>query len=249
MIVAIRAQYPAEGEYDWGESLENLASIGVIELAFHSPEAFVKFVDPIKVAESILDVGAISVPTIHMAHASLTNLGLFIPVLVGTLQIAMAIRCQNIVVHPNYGVVKDFEILYDRAILPLLDDYGCYFLWETFSSKRRILPAWEKLAAFCEKHVRSYICYDVVHMKRQTEEVIEDIDTYGHLIKGYHFSNWQSTPFKQHLPLGDGVLDFGQIVRHLVRTDSEASITLEYLPEFHDRLVPDAVRLLERVYK
>ena len=245
MKVSIRAQYPATGKYDWREALEALAPIRDIELAFHSPDNFVRFVELEKVIGPIMDLG-LDVPTIHMAHARLSNLGLFIPVLVGTLRIARAVDCRNIVLHPNYGTPKDLDTLIDHAIIPLLEDYDCNLLWETFSGKRRVLTAWEQLAAFCQRHERNHICYDICHMQRETaDEVIEDIETYWHLIKGFHFSNWQPLPFKQHLPLNTGVLDYGKIARHLRLVDFEGNVTLEYMPEFHGQLVADAVHLME----
>lgn len=249
MRIAIRAQYPATGQYDWKEGLKALHPIKDIELAFHSPDNFVQFVKTEDVVGPLMELG-MWVPTIHMAHANLTNLGLFMPVLIGTLKIARAVNCHDIILHPNPGKVKDLDMLMDRAILPLLEDSDCNLLWETFRSKRRILTAWEQLARFCEKHDRNHICYDICHMQRETaDEVIEDIEAYGHLIKSYHFSNWKPVPMTQHLPIREGVLDFRKIVRHLqgVVPDTTTA-TLEYIPEFHNRLVVDALWLMRQVY-
>ena len=249
MKVAIRAQYPATGKYDWREALDALAPVKYIELAFHSPDNFVRFVDLESVVGPIMDLN-LGVPTIHMAHASLTNLGLFIPVLIGTLKMAWELNCRNIVVHPSRGEVKGMDVLFWQAIIPLLEDYNCDILWETFSGKRRILTAWDELAKFCECYRRNSICYDICHMQRRSaSEVVDDIETYWSLIEAFHFSNWSSMPHMQHLPLGDGILDFNSIVKHLKWRDFQGSITLEYLPEFHDRLVPDALRLMEKVYE
>ncbi len=172
------------------------------------------------------------------------------PVLIGTLRMARAVNCHDIVLHPSRGKVKDLDMLVDRALIPILEDSDCNLLWETFRAKRRILTAWEQLAEFCERHDRNYICYDICHMQPGTAaEAIKDIDTYYHLIKGFHFSNWQQVPFKQHLPVAKGMLDFRKIMEYLTASGFEGNITLEYLPEFHDQLVPDALYLMKEIYQ
>lgn len=243
MIIAIRAQYPAKGQYDWKESLKALNPIKDIELAFFKPEDFLD-VKPEEVIAPIQELG-ISVPTIHMAHTYQTEWWSFITVLVKTLDIAKAVDCHNIVLHPSYGPVQGLDSLVEHSVLPLLGD--CNLLWETFYGKRRILTTWKQLAEFCERHEKNFICYDLCHMHRGTEGALEDIDTYGHLIKAYHFSNWERD--RQHLPIDEGVLDFSEIVSHLMKRGFAESITLEYLPEFHNRLTGDAMELNRRVYQ
>jgi sugar phosphate isomerase/epimerase len=236
MIVAIRAQYSTQ--WDWKESLEALHPIKDIELAFFKVEDFLA-ADLEKVITPIHELG-INVPTIHMSHASQTEWWQFVRVLSQTIGLARALDCHNIVLHPSYGPVDGFDSLIDHTVMPLLGK--CNLLWETFSGKRRVLTAWNQLAEFCERHEKNYICYDICHMHRSTEGAIKDIDDYGHLIKAYHFSNWEGD--KQHLPIGEGVLDFGEIMDRL--SDFEGSVTLEYLPQYHHQLVEDALQLIVR---
>lgn len=246
MRISIRAEYPATGKYDWKEALEKLSPIRNIELAFHSPENFVNFVKLKEVVLPIIKLG-LDVPTIHMAQASLTNLKLFMPVFVGTLKIAKELACQDIVLHPNNGAIKEFDIVFKHVIYPLLEDYNCYLLWETFRGKRRLLTAWEQLAEFCEEYDKHYICYDICHMTRYTaKDVIKDIQEYSHLIKGFHISNWSKVPFRQHLPIRQGLLDYDKIIKHIAKNGPDVNMTLEYLPQFHNQLVTDALYLLER---
>ena len=238
MIIAIRAQYSPQ--YNWTESLKSLSPVKDIELAFFKPDDFMG----VKIGEVITPIQelGISVPTIHMAHAPQTEWWLFIQVLVKTLALAKAVDCHNIVLHPSHGPVDGFDSLVEHSVIPLLG--SCNLLWETFPGKRRILTAWEQLAEFCEKHEKNYICYDLCHMRRSTEGVLEDIDNYGHLIKAYHLSNWLGD--KQHLAVGEGEIDFKQVIRHL--TGFEGSIALEYLPEYHHRLVGDALEINRWIY-
>ena len=249
MRICIRAQYPATGQYDWWEALKALHPVTDIELAFHSPDSFVSFVNPGEVILAIKTQG-LSVPTIHMAHANLSNLSLFMRVFTGTLKIAQALHCTEIIVHPSYGSAPDLDAIFDGILLPLLEDHGCNVLWETFLGKRRILTAWEQLAEFCRRHERSFICYDICHMqRRETEDVIEDIDIHRDLIRAFHFSNWRPVPFKQHLPVNAGILDYHRILDHITQIDFEGTATLEYLPEFHHLLVTDALGLRDKLYK
>jgi len=121
MRICIRAQYPATGQYDWWEALKALHPVTDIELAFHSPDSFVSFVNPGEVILAIKTQG-LSVPTIHMAHANLSNLSLFMRVFTGTLKIAQALHCTEIIVHPSYGSAPDLDAIFDGILLPLLED-------------------------------------------------------------------------------------------------------------------------------
>ena len=40
-----------------------------------------------------------------------------------------------------------------------------------------------------------------------------------------------------------------KIMDALIKEDFQGSITLEYLPDFHDQLVPDALVLLKKLYE
>lgn len=249
MKIAIRAQYPELGKYNWYSSIEPYHTVGNIELAFHSPEHFMEFVEPDAVIHAI-DKLQIGVPTIHMAHANLNNLKLFLKVLEKTMKIAKRVKCNKLIVHPTSGNMQDSVETIETVILPRLEDNDMNLLWETFSSKRRFLTAWEDLALFAHVMPRNFVCYDIVHMKREsTEEVIEDIETYYAIIKSFHFSNWYPKPFKQHLPIGNGIYDCDRIVGSLLKSGFDGVVTLEYLPNYHNQLVNDGLHLLGMVYK
>lgn len=256
MIISIRAEYPATGKYKWDEALKQLDPISNIELAFHGPDNFVQFVEVEEVVIPIEDAKK-RISTVHMAEASLTNLKLFMATLVKTLKIADAVNCQRIVLHPSNGNISDHLFVLEQVIFPILKDYGCFFLWETFPGKRRMLQAWDGLVQFCEQHPdRNKICYDICHMQRQNaDEVIEDIDKYGLLIECYHCSNWVSLPaLAQHLPIRSGVVDFDKVTKRILEEEDFSTYprslvaTLEYMREFHDQLVPDAQHLLNLIY-
>ena len=246
MEISIRAQYSSE--YDWGEALRRVVPVGSIELAFYDRELFLGKTELDDVVLPIKDLG-LQVPTTHMASCGLSDIKLFMWILMKTIQIARAVGCRSIIVHPSNESVKDFGERYDQIVLPALESYDCDIHWETFAGKRRSLPAWNKLVAFCGEHGRSYICYDICHMRPSTEKALEDIDTYYDFIRGFHFSNWKpGGSGGQHLPLEEGVVDYDKIIRHLVKTDFQGNITLEYLPQFHNRLVADALDILDKVY-
>lgn len=249
MKIAIRAQYPELGKYNWYSSIEPYHTIGSIELAFHSPDNFVKFVEPDAVLHAI-DKLQIEVPTIHMAHANLRNLKLFLKVLEKTMEIAKMVKCNKLIVHPVYGDMQDSIDTIESVLLPRLEDNDMNLLWETFPSKRRFLTAWEDLALFARVFPRNSICYDIVHMQRRdTKEVIEDIETYYDIIESFHFSNWHPTPFKQHLPINAGIYDCDKIIDELIKLKFDGVVTLEYLLNYHNQLVNDALYLLKRIYK
>jgi len=247
--VAIRAQYPELGKYNWYNSIKPFKVIDNIELAFHSPDNFMRFVEPDAVIYPIKDL-EIGVPTIHMAHTAIGNFGLFMEVLVKTANIAKELKCKNLIVHPTNARLKDVISKIENVVTPLLNEWDIDILWETFLSKRRFLGAFEPLGEFCREHLRHYICFDIVHMQRHcTEDILLDISRHENYIKSYHFSNWHSKPFKQHLPINEGIYDCNRILDNLIRLKFDGTITLEYLPEYHNQLVEDAQHLLRKIYK
>lgn len=56
-------------------------------------------------------------------------------------------------------------------------------------------------------------------------------------------SNRETREGQQHLPLRhpQGVLDFKEILAAIVESGFSGSLTLEYLYQFHDQLVTDAL--------
>jgi sugar phosphate isomerase/epimerase len=244
VTVAVRAAYPEEGEYDWEEALLPFAALGSVEVAFHNTHLFLEKVD-IRSVVAPFSALPLQASSLHMCHAKLTKPDVFVAALEKTVQIAEALSCPVIVVHPCYGSLKgrlqEVNTFLAQRIDPLLERAGVLLCWETFSSRRRFLSGIEGIAAFCEGRKWHAACYDTSHLLKPQEEVIADIKLYSQFIKCFHLSNRSEA--EQHLPLRhpQGELDFGEILRAIVTSGFFGSITLEYLNKYHDHFLKDAL--------
>jgi hypothetical protein len=145
---------------------------------------------------------------------------------------------------------------------PLLAQAEVTLCWETFSGRRRFLSGIEGIAAFCRgrehhavrqgfaKHpvapaewTRHAACYDTSHLHKPRAEVLADVVNYNDCIRCFHLSNRGARGGGQHLPLRhpQGVLDFEEILTAIARSGFSGPLTLEYLPQFHGRLVADGL--------
>ena len=178
-----------------------------------------------------------------MAQARIGQFDEFLAVLHKTIPIAQVLNCCLIVAHPTNARLADVEQKIAFTVDPLLAQAGIILCWETFAGQRRFLSGIEGIAAFCQGKPHHAACYDTSHLHKPLAEVLADVDHYANLVRCFHLSNRGTQEGQQHLPLRDpqGVLDFKEILAAIARSGFSGSLTLEYLPQFHDQLVADAV--------
>jgi len=244
ITVAVRVSYPEKGGYSWVDALRPFVQVGAVEVAFKSPCLFLNTVELREVVAPFSRV-PIQVAAVHMAHARITEADIFTKTLEKTVHIAEALDCCLIVVHPSRGQLSQVEKLISSKIDPLLERAEVSLCWETFESKKRFLSGIEGIAAFCMGRERHAVCYDTSHLHKPQAEVLVDIGAHINLIQCFHLSNRAeaSSRPKQHLPLRhpEGELDFALIVRKIREHNFQGVLTLEYLREYHDWLVEDAL--------
>jgi sugar phosphate isomerase/epimerase len=178
-----------------------------------------------------------------MAQARIGQFDEFLAVLSKTIPIAQALNCRLIVAHPTNARLADVEQKTAFTVDPLLTQAGIVLCWETFAGRRRFLSGIEGIAAFCQGKPHYAACYDTSHLHKPPGEVLLDITSYADCIRCFHLSNRGTQAGQQHLPLRDpqGVLDFDEILAAIAGSGFGGSLTLEYLTQFHDQLVADAL--------
>ena len=178
-----------------------------------------------------------------MAQARVGEMHTFAAVLHKTIALAQRLACALIVVHPTKGRLAEVGPQVETYVQPLLTDSGVVLCWETFEGKHRFLAGIEGIAAFCAGRPHHAACYDTSHLHKEQGDLLADVAAYGRQIRVYHLSNRGSEPTRQHLPLRDpaGVLDFRKVLEAIARSDFSGPLVLEYLHEYHERLVPDAL--------
>ena len=242
VTVAVRAAYPERGEYSWKEVLLPFTDVGAVEVAFVDPYLFLQKVRISDVVEPLSRLH-IKATSVHMPHARLTEPDIFTRTIEKTIQIAKALRCPIIVVHPSRGHLPNADAFFAQKVDPLLEEAGVLLCWETFESRRRFLTGIEGIVAFCQGRPRHYACYDTSHLlKKSQEAVLQDIKAYAPIIKCFHLSNRGRQKY-QHLPLRDpkGELDFEEILEAFKESRFSGTITLEYVKEYHGHLLKDAL--------
>lgn len=251
MNFSVRVSYPENGEYNWEEALRQYAEVGRVEVAFYSTELFLRNVKIEGVVRPFQGAVPLEVSSVHMAHAGITDFPLFEVILGRTIEIAKALNCQDIIVHPSKGRLEDVVLFIEEKIDPVLRREKIYLCWETFTSKKRFLTGISGIAEFCKGRQWHKACYDFSHIHDEQEVVMKEAGRYLEFIRVFHISNRISEKKLQHLPVfhkGAGKLDleFGPILRFLKEKDFGGNIVLEYLPEFHSELRKDSLFLINK---
>jgi sugar phosphate isomerase/epimerase len=240
--VAVRAAFPEDGHYNWHDALAAYERVGAVEVAFYRPQLFL---EQVAVADVIDPFSTLSLRTtsVHMAQARIAQFDEFLAVLYKTIPIAQALNCRLVVVHPTNARLADVEQKIASAVDPLLAQSGVVLCWETFAGRRRFLSGIKGIATFCQGRLHHTACYDTSHLHKPQAEVLTDIADYADCIRCFHLSNRGTQEGQQHLPLRhpQGVLDFEEILAAIVESGFGGSLTLEYLHQFHDQLVSDAL--------
>lgn len=239
--VGVRVAYP-EKSGNWFERLELYEKVGDVEIAFYKPQFF----EEIKIDEVLYPLKELNIKanSIHLPHEHITKEYKFLEVLNKTIEIANKLGCKNLVAHPSFGRLSEIQRYLDNEITPLLKKNKITLCWETFESKKRFLSGIEEIAEFCESNEWYGACYDFSHLFKSQEEVLKDIIDYRHTIKIFHLSNRISKERKQHLPIFEkGDLDFYDIIIAIKENYSNIALVLEYLLEYHYKLIDDALKL------
>lgn len=240
--IAVRVSYPERGDYNWYEALAAYAEVGCVEVAFYRPELFLQEVTPEKVLAPFARL-PLTVTSVHMAQARITEFDTFIQVLRQTIPIAQGLDCSLIVAHPTNARLEEVEGKITAVVNPLLAQAGVTLCWETFAGRRRFLSGIEGIAAFCRGREHHAACYDTAHLHKPQAAVLADIGEYSDCICCFHLSNRGAEGRQQHLPLRHpaGALDFEEIAAAIVESGLEGPLTLEYLPQYHHHLLEDAL--------
>jgi sugar phosphate isomerase/epimerase len=240
--IAVRSAFPENGGYDWHDALATYERVGAVEVAFYRPQLFL---DRVTVEDVVAPFSTLSLraTSVHMAQARIGQFDEFLAVLHKTIPIAQVLNCRLIVVHPTNARLADVEHKIAGAVDPLLAQAGITLCWETFAGRRRFLCDIEGITAFCRGRPHHAACYDTSHLRKPQAEVLADVADYADCIRCFHLSNRGSQEGQQHLPLRDpqGVLDFEEILAAVAESGFGGSLTLEYLPQFHDQLVADGL--------
>ncbi len=245
--VGVRAAFPEiPGDVPWSQILSRFSEVGAVEVAFHRVEPFLERVNLRDVVEPLARAG-MRASSVHMPHARVRDPGVFTQVLKQTLRIAEALECKLVVAHPSHGKLSETAPFIAREVTPLLQKAGVVLCWETFSGSRRFLNGIQGIAALCRENPWHRACYDTSHLHKSQEGVLQDIHRHAHLIRCFHLSNRRGGNGEgcQHLPVRhpEGDLDFTTVVRAIAASGFAGSVTLEYLPQYHDQLVEDALWL------
>lgn len=240
--VSIRAAFPEDGSYDWLDALATYERVGAVEVAFYRPQPFLERV-AVEDVVAPLSTMSLHATSVHMAQARIGQFDEFLAVLHKTIPIAHALNCRLIVAHPTNSRLADVEQKIVGAVDPLLAKAGITLCWETFAGRRRFLSGIEGIAAFCRNRPHHAACYDTSHLHKPQAGVLADIASYVSCIRCFHLSNRGPQSEQQHLPLRhpQGVLDFEATLAAIVESGFSGPLTLEYLPQFHDQLVADAL--------
>jgi len=245
MKFSVRVSYPESGKYNWFEAVKTYEDIGFIEVAFLDPELFLNS----KVDDIIMPFKKtnIKVSSIHFAQFNLSKLDLFLRVFDKTTRIAGLLNYNFIVVHPSMGKFNQIKSFLNEKIDPVLEREGLYLCWETFESKRRIFGGIDGMFKFCKGTTRHRICYDFSHVYKEQEKILVDIKENIDIIKVFHLSNRIISSIKKHYPVYYSeekvALDFDKILSFLGKIKYRGHLVLEYLPQFHSKLLPDGLKL------
>jgi sugar phosphate isomerase/epimerase len=256
MKFSVRVAYLDKGKDDWYERLKPFEAVGAVEVAFYRSELFLKNVRLEEVIEPFKSL-KIKVSSIHMAQFRLYELNLFEEIFRRTVKIAEALNCKIIVIHPSKGEYSQIQGFISTAVDPVLKSKQIFLCWETFKSRKRIFGSIDEVYNFCKRTRWHRMCYDFSHVSGNQKDVLADITKYLDMIKVFHLSNRSTTSERQksqHCPIfpenpqekKEFILDFEEILSYLKEKSFSGSLTLEYLPIFHDRIIEDALKAKER---
>jgi len=244
MELGVRVAYPERGEYDWYEALKPYPAV---EVAFRDPEWFLNA----DLEQSVCWPWAQgshrpSRLSIHLPHIRINEDYQLSRVLERGFNLAFALHTKRLVIHPTNASKDEGLACLGKALSRLVFSVprriqSVDLCWETFLSKRRFVNTIESIA-----EAGLHACYDTSHMRRDSEGVLNDLETYKDTIKVVHLSNWDE--YGQHLPLREGILDMRKVLQWLDK-NFDGPVILEYLQKYHRLYLDDIRWAWEKVLK
>ena len=220
--------------------LSGLAGIN-IELALpYKMEMFLPVQGELpSLAAAVARAGCV-VQSVHAPQGHLTDEG-FHDWSLATAKFAESVGASHVVFHPEESrqdMRVNKQILAMRHIRQLQRETSVTVCIETFGSKKRIFRPEE----ICLEELP--MCLDTSHLfVDRSMQLIEKYSTY---ISCVHLSEArldESGQMKQHMP----VQGYGfEILDKLLALGWNGIVTLEYLFEYHNRLIPDMLMLQDR---
>ena len=232
MRFAIRREILLPG---YEERLADLSGIP-IELALpYQLEEFLPVQSLLPAVDAFARAQNVIVQSVHAPQGRLTDEH-FMDWALATAKFAELLGADVVVFHPENckkACRADQQILALQNIKRLHKSTTRYVAVETFGGPKRILTP-EEIGRY-----RIPMVLDASHLF--PERTMEIIEKYSSHISVVHLS--EPRDGRQHMP----VEGFGfQVLDALQAKGWNGSVTLEYLPDFHNRLIPDMVMLQER---
>lgn len=231
MMVAHRYRFP-DAEPERAHELY-IRDLGLIELAFHKPKDFLRL-DYRKICRLILDSSWVEVCSIHLPVVRLDSLGRAARIIEVSAEMAVALGCEDLVVHPPRVSLGRAETFLRDFVEPLLESFGLRLCWETFLGERRLFHSPSQIVKFAASRPDVYaMCYDTAHMGKHGKVMLELSENLP-MIRVLHASNRTEGHKRMHIPVfhPEGVLDFSEILHLLRKARFHGKLVLEYSPEF-----------------
>lgn len=185
-------------------------------------------------AAAARDLGVI-VNSVHAPQGHLTD-GDFHSWALATTFFAESVGAAIVVFHPEACAMSrrmDMQITALQNIKRIQRETDLKIAIESFGNKKRILTPEEIIAG----HLPFVL--DTSHLFPQ--RTMDIIEKYSNNISAVHLS--EPRDGRQHMPLED----FGfRVLDALKDRQWSGIVTLEYLPDYHDRLIPDMLVLKDR---
>lgn len=251
MTISVRVAYPEQVNELYEDRLKPFIVLGAVEVAFLSPEFFIKNVVVNNVISAV-EKFSLKVSSIHLPHVNLN-----IPqdsklVFEKSFLLAKGLKTRHLIIHPSKGDSSSVRKRIEKEITPQLENQDVYLCWETFESKKRLFGGIEGLFNFSKKQKRHKICFDFSHVHVGQYKLLELLKQYKQEIAVFHVSNrmTQENKIIQHLPMwehtfpeGKADLDFEPIIKLLKQSNPKVDFVLEYLFDYHKFLLRDALKL------
>ena len=214
-----------------------------VELALpHDMQEFWSVVGRLNELKEYVHDNSILVSSVHAPHGRLSG-NAFLSWAAPVMKLAQNVGASAVVFHPENHVAKarkpELQAVALSYIRTLQEAASVTAAIETFKSNSRLFTPQEIM-----EHNLPMVL-DTSHVREQyTFDLIKE---YSGSIAGVHLSESRIDPalsnnVLNHLP----VEDFGfSVLRALKDVGWDGCVTLEYLPQYHDRLAPDRERLEE----
>ena len=212
--------------------LDGLAGINIeLALPYRMEDFFAGQEELPLLAAAVAEAGCV-VQSVHAPQGRLAD-PVFHNWASATARFAEAVGADVVVFHPENSKKAsrlDQQILALQNIKRLHKATTRYIAIETFGGPKRILTP-EEIGNF-----RISMVLDTSHLF--PERTMDIIEKYHYHISAVHLS--EPRDGRQHMP----VEGFGYQVLDMLRAKGwDGIVTLEYLPEYHDRLLPDLYKL------